>query len=62
MNAMKSRSELIAEIAKRYLCVQTLRCQNSDSLDFHDLSVWSIEAALEAAFVAGQNAAKEAGK
>lgn len=44
----------IANIAKRYLNIETLETRNSDSLDFHDLSVWSLKAALEAAYLAGK--------
>lgn len=50
--------EQITEIAKKHLGIQTLECRKSDSLDFHEVSVWSVQAALEAAFAAGQNAAK----
>ena len=46
----------LAEIAKRCLGVATLDTQNSDSKDFHDLAVWSIKAALVAAFDAGTKA------
>jgi hypothetical protein len=31
---------------------------HSDSLDFHEVSVWAIRSALEAAFAAGQAAAR----
>lgn len=41
------------EIARVYLCIETLERRWSDSLDFHDLAVWNIEAALEAAYLAG---------
>lgn len=34
--------------------LETLETQRSDSLDFHDAAVWSIRAALEAAYRAGQ--------
>lgn len=33
--------------------VETLETRNSDDLDFHDVAVWSIKAALEDAFIAG---------
>jgi hypothetical protein len=48
--------ELLAQIAKRYLGIKTLEIQNSDSLDFHSLSVWNVKAALEAAWKAGKSA------
>ncbi|MBT2130139.1 DUF6900 domain-containing protein [Aliiroseovarius lamellibrachiae] len=45
---------MISEIARKHLGLETLEAQNSDSLDFKELSVWEIEAALKAAFQAGQ--------
>ena len=41
-------------IAQTILGLETLDTRNSDRLDFHDLAVWSIKAALQAAFEAGQ--------
>jgi hypothetical protein len=46
-------SDQLAAIAKQHLGIETLETQHSDSLDFHDLSVWSIKAALQAAFDLG---------
>ena len=46
--------ETLAEIAKAHLDLDTLETQNSDSLDFHELSVWQIKEALEAAYMAGK--------
>ena len=37
---------------------ETLETRNSDGLDFHDVAVWAIRDALEAAYAAGQAAAK----
>lgn len=51
-------SELLNQIAHKHLGTQTLETRNSDSLDFHDVAVWSIKAALEAAFLAGLEAGK----
>jgi hypothetical protein len=39
------------------LFIATLETRSSDSLDFHDVSVWAIKTALQAAFEAGRNAA-----
>ncbi len=47
-------------IARRHLRLVTLEARNSDSLDFHDLSVWDVRAALEAAYKAGFEAGKKA--
>ena len=49
---------LLLEIAAKHFYLETLEARNSDSLDFHDVAVWSIRAALEAAFAAGQAAAR----
>jgi len=50
--------ELLAAIAKETLHIDTLETGKSDSLDFHDVAVWSVKAALEAAYRAGLAAAK----
>ena len=49
-----ARDALILEIAKRHLSVETLEIRNADRLDFHDVAVWAIRAALEEAFEAGR--------
>jgi len=49
------KKKIIQEIAKKELGLLTLDTRNSDALDFHDLSVWSIKAALEKAYEAGKN-------
>jgi hypothetical protein len=38
--------------------MSVLETRKSDSLDFHDLAVWQMRAALEAAYQAGLAAAK----
>ena len=40
-------------IAQKHLRIDTLETRHSDRLDFHDVAVWSIHDALEAAFKAG---------
>jgi hypothetical protein len=52
---MEQKKEMVSRIAKTYLDIDTLKVQNSDSLDFHDVGVAALEAALIAAFEAGQN-------
>lgn len=47
--------------AKDHLDIDTLETQNSDSLDFHTLSVWQIKAALEAAYLEGKRDGVSAG-
>ncbi len=60
-NAITAPSSLFEEIALKHFFVQTLKTQNSDRLDFHDVSVWAIESALKAAFEAGVQAGAQAG-
>ncbi len=50
--------DAIKRIACEILRLETLETRWSDSLDFHDLAVWSIKAALETAYQAGFGAAK----
>lgn len=50
--------QILTQIAQKHLKLETLQERKSDRLDFHDLAVWSIEAALQAAFEAGKQAAK----
>jgi len=45
--------DIIAKIAKDHLLIETLEQQGSDRLDFHDLGVWGIRRALEAAHKTG---------
>jgi hypothetical protein len=54
-----SIERILREIALRHLRIETLEVRNRDALDFHDCSVESIRAALEAAYEAGFTAAKE---
>jgi hypothetical protein len=54
------RHSAITEIAVRHLGLDSLDERGSDRDDFHDLSVGSIRAALEAAYAAG--AASATGK
>lgn len=50
--------KILTQIAKEKLSLETLDTRKSDSLDFHDLAVWNIKEALEAAFHAGKDSAK----
>lgn len=51
--------DLLEKIARDHLFIQTLETQMSDRLDFHEVSVWGIKNALQAAFEAGQAAASQ---
>jgi len=55
MTDNEKRAKALEEIAKDFLSIDTLRTQNSDSLDFHEVSVWSLKAALEAAYNLGRD-------
>ena len=52
--------QLFTAIAKEHLSIETLETRRSDSLDFHDVSVRGVRAALEAAYKAGANAQRNA--
>ena len=43
----------LTEIATKHLNITTLVEQKADGLDLHDVVVWNIRAALEAAIAAG---------
>jgi hypothetical protein len=57
-----SPEALLTELAQRHLGIATLATRNSDSLDFHDVAVWCLRDALEAAFNAGVEQGREAAK
>ncbi len=48
---------LLESIALDHLFIETLVTHHSDRLDFHDVSVWGVKSALQAAFDAGLRAA-----
>ncbi|MDP2430750.1 MAG: hypothetical protein Q8O33_01825 [Pseudomonadota bacterium] len=50
---MNQIDTLYTRIAQKHLRIDTLETRKSDSLDFHDVAVWSLRDALEAAFKAG---------
>jgi hypothetical protein len=52
---MAAADELLKAIACEHLGVETLETRNSDTLDFHDVSVWGVKNALQAAYQAGVN-------
>ena len=56
---MKPIDDLLTEITREHLAIQTLETRNSDWLDFHDVSVWGVKNALKKAFDAGSNAASK---
>lgn len=52
----------IAKIAEKHLFIETLEERKSDSLDFSEVSVWGVKAALEEAFKLGQENAQKGAK
>lgn len=63
-NSTQPLDALLTQIAQENLFIDTLETRKSDSLDFHDVSVWGVKEALIAAYqaglVAGQKAAQKA--
>ena len=49
---------LLEQIGKTYLNLQTLETRKSDSLDFHQLAVWEVKKALQAAYDAGRRSVR----
>lgn len=54
-----NRDQTISEIAAKHLSIETLETRKSDSLDFHDVAVWSVKAALDAAYDAGRRSVSQ---
>ena len=50
---MSQIDTILTLIAQKHLGIETLQTRNADSLDFHDVAVWCVRDALEAAFKAG---------
>lgn len=50
--------EKIRNIARDRLHINTLETRKLDSLDFHDVAVWSVKAALTDAYLAGMEKQK----
>ena len=53
----KTRDTIISAIARDELLIETLEPRNRDALDFHDVSVRAVKAALERAYEAGRTSA-----
>ena len=51
-------NEVLADIAKRVLNIETLETRKMDSLDFHEVSVASLRDVIRKAFEAGLAAGK----
>lgn len=57
---MSKLEQLLTQIAQSKLGIETLETRKSDSLDFHDVAVWCLRDALEAAFNAGVEQGRKA--
>jgi hypothetical protein len=55
---MSDLDELFTQIARQYLSIKTLKERGFDHLDFHEVSVWDVKSALQAAYDAGLNVAR----
>ena len=49
--------QALEAIARQHLHIETLETRKSGGLDFHEVAVWNVAAALEAAYQAGKAAA-----
>lgn len=49
-------SDQLEAIAKKHLWIETLETRHSDRLDFREVGVGSLKAALQAAYEAGRQA------
>ncbi len=54
------KTDLLADIARKYIGVETLEIRNRDCLDFYNVGVPGITAALDAAYHAGRESLLEA--
>ena len=59
-NPAQTLDALLTRIAQEHLFIDTLETRNSDSMDFHDVSVWGVKEALLAAYQAGLAASQKA--
>ena len=46
-------NDLFTRIAQTHLSIEALETRNRDSLDFHEVGVWCVRDALQAAYDAG---------
>lgn len=53
-----TQDQQLEVIARRHMRLETLATRGSDRLDFHEVGVWEIQAALQAAFEAGRASAR----
>jgi hypothetical protein len=58
-NTMSDINDILTQIAKDHLFIETLESRNSGQLDFHDVGVISLKKALYAAYMMGCEAGKQ---
>ncbi len=54
---MKPLHRILTDLSRKHFAIATLETRCSDDLDFHEVSIWQVEAALAAAFGAGARSA-----
>lgn len=50
---LENEDAILEEISKKILNIETLETRNSDSLDFHEVSVWQLKEALKESYLMG---------
>jgi hypothetical protein len=45
--------QTLLQIAQQHLDIETLETRRMDALDFHEVAVWAVREALQAAYIAG---------
>jgi len=53
------RDQKLLALAQEHLSIKTLEPRDRDCLDFYDVSVWSVQTALEEAYRAGEQAERD---
>ena len=54
-----TKNQIFTQIAQEHFRIETLETRKSDRLDFHDVAVWCVKDALEAAFEAGRKSVRK---
>jgi len=52
------KASQMEKLAKDYLDIPTLQTRNSDRLDFHEVSVWSLKQVMRLAYEQGRQEAR----
>lgn len=54
-----TKDQIFAQIAQKHFRIETLETRKSDSLDFHDVAVWCVKDALDAAYELGRKSVRK---